>query len=86
MTDDPKEQPSKKLCFDCGIQAPATETDYTLISSRFGWRLRRGFGPNGVPFLEWRCPKCWEQYKKFHNATTPPQGTEIIPPSSPKKR
>ena len=26
-------------CVDCGEQSPQTETNYTLISSRYGWRL-----------------------------------------------
>ena len=52
------------VCSDCKAQAPATDTNYTLISSRYGWRLSRRASATGVLTVEWRCPRCWERFKK----------------------
>ena len=59
-------------CIDCRGQAPRVETDYTLISSRFGWRLSRRVDTNGNLFVEWRCPKCWARHKQEQTIATPP--------------
>jgi hypothetical protein len=53
----------RQTCVGCNAQAPATETNYTLISSQHGWRLTRKRGPDGV-LVEWRCPTCWAAYKQ----------------------
>jgi hypothetical protein len=46
-------------CFDCGIVSPEIETNYTLISSKHGWRVIRNTDQFGKAVMEWRCPKCW---------------------------
>jgi hypothetical protein len=49
-----------RCCHDCGIISPETETSYTLISSRYGWRLE--LVPDlvsGQKISIWRCPDCW---------------------------
>ncbi len=51
------------ICIDCGQPAPETSTDYTLISTQFGWRLQRRVLPGGGVALEWRCAECWKLYK-----------------------
>ena len=51
-------------CVDCGKTPPATDTNYTLISSRHGWRLTRGADQNGQRVMEWRCPDCWQAHRK----------------------
>jgi len=51
-------------CVDCGKEPPETETEYTLISSRHGWRLTRGADLNGQRVMEWRCPACWLAHRK----------------------
>jgi nitrate reductase cytochrome c-type subunit len=56
MTDD-------RVCVDCHAHAPATNTGYTLISAKHGWRLSRSTA-NGKIAMEWHCPSCWEKYKK----------------------
>lgn len=76
-------------CIDCRARSPAVETEYTLISSRFGWRLTRRVGPDGALSLEWRCPTCWTRYKNGRQtATTPGEGVPAVglepPPSSRK--
>ncbi|WP_437781040.1 hypothetical protein [Sorangium sp. So ce1097] len=48
---------------DCGASAPKTETNYTLISSRYGWRLTRTADANGRRVMEWRCPSCYTRYR-----------------------
>jgi hypothetical protein len=50
-------------CADCAQQPPATETNYTLISARHGWRLSRGVDENGQKVMRWRCPDCWKKYR-----------------------
>ncbi len=51
-------------CIDCGVAAPPTETNYTLISSRHGWRSVRVIDQDGRKMLEWRCPSCWPHYRQ----------------------
>lgn len=46
-------------CVDCGTTSPTTETNYTLISARHGWRLTLGLDDKGVRTMQWRCPACW---------------------------
>ena len=53
-------------CAACGKQAPETETNYTLISAQFGWRLSRYKKDDGSIVLEWRCPNCWREFKRAH--------------------
>jgi len=50
-------------CFACGVQSPEIETNYTLISSKHGWRVVRSTDNLGKTVLEWRCPKCWAKHK-----------------------
>jgi hypothetical protein len=50
-------------CVVCGASAPETNTDQTLISATFGWRLTRQALPDGSRALEWRCPSCWKRQK-----------------------
>jgi hypothetical protein len=50
-------------CVGCGESAPETNTNYTLISTDFGWRLMRRTLPNGEKLAEWRCPDCWRAHK-----------------------
>jgi hypothetical protein len=52
-----------QTCADCGEQPPATETNYTLISARHGWRLSRGVDANGHKVMKWRCPDCWKKHR-----------------------
>ena len=37
-----------ELCVGCGKQSPVVESDHTLISTRFGWRLTRKVSPEGA--------------------------------------
>jgi len=58
------DQADDHRCVDCGKPAPPTDTNYTLISARHGWRLTRGPDRNGVRVMEWRCPTCWQVHRK----------------------
>ena len=49
-------------CVRCKTFAPPTNTNHTLISASYGWRLTRGL-VDGEPVVEWRCPDCWRIYK-----------------------
>jgi hypothetical protein len=66
-----------ELCVGCGKQSPVVESDHTLISTRFGWRLTRKVSPEGALILEWRCPSCWSAYKRGQPevATAPAEPT-----------
>jgi hypothetical protein len=60
---DSKESQRQKSCVDCGTLSPPTDESFTMISSRFGWRLTRGVSSSGEPIVEWRCPSCWARLK-----------------------
>ena len=59
----------RNRCVDCGAMSPPTETNYTLISPRHGWRLTRSVDKEGKKLAEWRCPQCWARHKA---PATPP--------------
>jgi hypothetical protein len=67
-----------ETCVGCQKQSPLTETDYTLISTNFGWRLTRKVSAEGTLVLEWRCPACWSEYKRSRPevATTPSEAAQ----------
>ena len=85
------------VCIGCRVTSPSVETEYTLISNRFGWRLTRRTDKSGVLVLEWRCPACWARYKQERSlamtpsegvpiaTAEPPAGTEGAPSSRRKK-
>lgn len=58
-----EERASRRQCVTCGTLSPATETNYTLISSQHGWRLTRELDRSGQFVMQWRCPKCWAKHK-----------------------
>lgn len=70
------------FCLDCSAKSPEVETEYTLISGRFGWRLTRRMARDGSAVLEWRCPTCWAKYKA-EKAALPPDSQEPAPISRP---
>jgi hypothetical protein len=57
-------KPSNQICVDCNAKSPQTETNYTLISSRYGWRLSLQSNPDGRRVSVWRCPICWERHRR----------------------
>jgi len=59
-----------EVCVVCGIESPKTETNYTLISAKFGWRLSRRPGPDGTFIVEWRCADCWSKHKEKQGEST----------------
>jgi hypothetical protein len=59
---------SRQHCVDCGVLSPETETNYTLISARYGWRLTRKVDATGRSQMEWRCPRCWEAFRRAQTA------------------
>lgn len=73
-------------CIGCSARSPDVETEYTLISSRFGWRLTRSKNPDGSYALEWRCPTCWARFKDEKTAISPFGVATNPPPSSRKPR
>jgi hypothetical protein len=81
--DDDEAQQSMRQCIDCRAVAPKTDTNYTLISSKYGWRLSRRTDSAGSLIVEWRCPTCWDKHKAQRApaspASTGPAGSS--PPS-----
>ncbi len=59
-----------QTCVGCGKGAPETDTNYTLISAQFGWRLTRTKQTDGTITLEWRCPTCWRDHKRSKTGAT----------------
>jgi hypothetical protein len=79
-------------CLGCGAKSPEVETEYTLISGRFGWRLSRRLARDGSFILEWRCPNCWAKFKSERAASgdgeTPPSSRRpdlLTPPASSRR-
>jgi hypothetical protein len=68
----------RQTCVDCHELSPETETNYTLIGSRFGWRITRRKDADGNMLVEWRCPACWRAYKAARNESVP-QSTRFGP-------
>ncbi len=62
-TDTESVSPSRR-CVACGKVSPATDSDYTLISARFGWRLSFARTADGKRLTQWRCPDCWQAHKR----------------------
>ena len=50
-------------CDRCGLTAPETETNYTLIGAKHSWRMVVSETPDGKKTPIWYCPKCWEKRK-----------------------
>jgi hypothetical protein len=76
--------PDRETCVGCGVRAPATDTNYTLISSKHGWRLLRRALGDGEYALDWRCRECWRAYKREMGDALPPSGSHSVrPPSLP---
>jgi hypothetical protein len=71
----------RQTCVGCGKTSPETETNYTLISAQFGWRLTRYKSPDGALIVEWRCPTCWRDYKRARS--TPIEEMSEARPSQP---
>ena len=78
--------PDRQVCIGCGTLSPETETNYTLISSQFGWRLTRTKTADGQFNVEWRCPACWKEHKRLKQAAEEARGegrgTSSIPPGA----
>ena len=67
-------------CIGCGRLSPETDTNYTLISSQFGWRLTRFRREDGEFIVEWRCPTCWKVFKDGKRAAEEAAFTSSFPP------
>lgn len=68
----------REKCVGCAKMSPETNGEHTLTTS-YGWRIRKAFDAAGAPFVEWRCPTCWQRFKAAQVAaggdtptTTPP--------------
>jgi hypothetical protein len=79
MTAELSHMVDRPTCIDCGASAPTTDTNYTLISATFGWRLTRRVLADGSRAVEWRCPTCWS----VHKGTTHPAATTLTRPKRP---
>jgi hypothetical protein len=57
-----------RTCARCRTTAPSTETDYTLIGSKHGWRCRK-VDSGGATRLEWYCDACWKGVRVVPDST-----------------
>ena len=58
-------QASMRTCHSCKMEAPVTETGYTLISTKHAWRCKKvPLGPDQPPELVWYCPQCWKKLSR----------------------
>jgi hypothetical protein len=62
-------EPTVHVCVGCGIGSPVVATNYTVITSRYGWRLTQRehaamSSPRSSAVVEWRCPGCWAQHTR----------------------
>jgi hypothetical protein len=55
--------PVSIACVECGAIAPETDTAYTLIGARFGWRLQYLQDKTGRRIQQWRCDTCYRRSK-----------------------
>jgi hypothetical protein len=69
----------RQTCADCRALSPETETSYTLIGSRYGWRLTKRRDAHGRIGVEWRCPKCWRVYKAAGGEGVPSSPEDAAP-------
>jgi hypothetical protein len=67
----------RPTCVGCGESAPETNTNYTLISTDFGWRLMRRTLPGGEKIAEWRCPVCWRAHKAAAHSAGAPRASSV---------
>jgi hypothetical protein len=73
-----------ETCVVCGAKSPNTETNYTLISPKFGWRLSRRPAGDGTFIVEWRCADCWSKHKeKQAESTRRPKERTATGPQAP---
>jgi len=49
-------------CTDCGLLAPASSVDTSMLS-RLGWRVGRRREATGRDVVELRCPACWKVHR-----------------------
>jgi hypothetical protein len=76
-------------CMTCGAHPPETESAYTLIGGKAGWRLTRTKRDDGSVLTQWRCADCWNAFKKAAPPAAPaPARTAGLssPPAALKRR
>ena len=55
-------------CVGCGKAQPESESVYTLIGGKSGWRVTRQKEASGLITTQWRCPDCWAAFRKTSRA------------------
>jgi hypothetical protein len=63
MNDEDPFDTGRESCVDCKKDAPETDSNYTLISQQYGWRLTRSKSSTGRNIHVWRCPECYEKFR-----------------------
>ncbi|HEY4011779.1 MAG TPA: hypothetical protein VGM06_00460 [Polyangiaceae bacterium] len=56
-------------CDGCGAPSPPTDTNYTLISQKHGWRLVLQQDKSGQRVGKWWCPNCWAKEREQRKQT-----------------
>lgn len=77
---DRAESGTRYACVDCTALSPAVASNFTLISSRFGWRLHRYLdAQTHRTRMEWRCPHCWRVFREARRR----RAISSLPPLAP---
>lgn len=61
-------------CCRCGGTSPATDTNYTLISAKHGWRLVLEHDESNRRIGKWWCPECWSEHRERRKAALKSSG------------
>jgi hypothetical protein len=56
---------TERRCSDCASLSPPGVSEYTLISSRFGWRVTKATTSLGTPVLRWHCASCFAKRRSM---------------------
>ena len=60
----PRVDHTRQQCVDCHQLSPPTETNYTLISQQYGWRVMRVVDASGRRSMAWRCARCFAKFRE----------------------
>ncbi|HEY2515225.1 MAG TPA: hypothetical protein VGI39_30370 [Polyangiaceae bacterium] len=72
------------VCSDCGVLSPDTRLDdaSTLLSTKFGWRIRRRIDADGASHVEARCAVCHAKTRGAAPLRTPTASKAIAHPDA----
>lgn len=76
----------QQVCSLCRAVSPVTQTNYTLISSKYQWRMEVISGADGQKEPRWYCPDCWQKLKQIRGASAPSRPSISLEVERPSNR